>query len=318
MRKKAILTLGMVLLGSACPRSSQFKKEEEFGRDDAVPSYYANKTLTQKIESMGQPKKRVVVLNFWNDTPVRENHLGPYVADELRRGLFLSQRVVLPTDAKSEMNTEDFLQGDQVKVAQLIREGRRMGVAVLVLGRIKKIVFRQRGDEIGLFRQKQSFAAVDLEIKLFDVQSGREMMATSKSAEASSNTVSAMENSDMESPEYRAELARYAAREAVAGFVPDVLKSVEKMTWQGRISRILGRKVYVNAGKTSGLITGDILRVTNAGEDVYDATSGAYLGQSQSFLKGTLEIVDFIGPDGAVAEIHTGGNFREGDLVQLY
>jgi hypothetical protein len=267
---------------------------------------------------MGQPKKRVMVLNFWNDTPVKQNDIGEFAADELKRGLYLSQRVIVPTDIKTELGTADFVQGDRVKVAQLIREGRKLGVAVLVIGRITKIVFRQRGDDVGLFRQKQSLAGVELEAKLFDVQGGREIMATSRSGESNSNTVVAMESDNMESFAYRAELTRFAVREAVAGFIPDVMRAIEKMMWQGRIAKMIGPKVYLNAGRASGLIAGDILRVLNPGDDIYDPQSGAYLGRSQGQLKGTLEIVDFMGPDGAIAEVHTGGNFKEGDLVQLY
>ena len=126
---------------------------------------------------MGQPKKRVVVLDFWNDTPVKQTDLGAFAADELRRGLYLSQRMIIPPDLKSNLGTEDFVQGDKVKVAQLIREGKRLGVSVLVIGRVTRIVYRQRGDEVGLFRQKQSLAAADIEMKIFDVSGGREIAA---------------------------------------------------------------------------------------------------------------------------------------------
>jgi hypothetical protein len=305
----------------ACQRSPQYRRDENLSNGDPSDGYYAppqGGSITQKVESMGQPKKRVVVLGFWNDTPVKMDNIGDFAADELKRGLFLSQRVILPTDAKSDLSTEFFLNGDQVKVAQLIREGRRMGVAILVIGRISRVVFRQRGDDIGIFRQKQSLAAVELEAKLFDVQGGREIMATSRSGESNSNVVVSVEGNNIESPAYRAELTKYAVREAVAGFVPDVLKSIEKMTWQGRIARATGSKIFVNAGRESGLITGDILRVLNPGDDIYDPASGAYLGRSPGLLKGTLEVVDFLGPDGAVTEVHTGGSFKEGDLVQLY
>jgi hypothetical protein len=267
---------------------------------------------------MGQPKKRVMIFNFWNDTPIKQADLGLFAADELRRGLHLSQRVIIPPDAKTDLATSDFIQGDKVKVAQLIREGRRMGVAVLVIGRISKVVFRQRGDDVGLLRQKQSLAAVDVEIKVFDVAAGREVMATAKSGESSSNTVVALESGNIESAQFRGELTKLATRNAMVPIVGDVLKSVEKMTWEGRIAKVSGGKVYLNSGRASGLISGDILRVMAQGDDIYDPNTGAYLGRSPGQLKGTLEVVDFMGADAAITEIHTGGNFQEGDPVQLY
>lgn len=313
------VVLGMNMGLSACSRSGSYEKDRDFVTDDANSSYYnRGMTKTQRAETLGQPKKRVVVLNFWNDTPVKNAEVGDFAADELRRGLHLTQRMIIPQDAKTDLSTQDFVQREKVRVSQLIREGRRMGVSVLIIGRISKIVFRQKGEEVGLLRQKQSIAAVDVELKLFDVAAGREIMAVGKSGEAQSSALVAFESDSMESPEFRAELTRLAVRNAVAVLVGDVVRAVEKLTWQGRIARVQGTKVYLNAGRSSGLVTGDILKVLTPGEDIYDPASGAFLGRSQGALKGTLEVIDFLGQDGAVAEIHTGANFQEGDGVQLY
>lgn len=307
----------LVILG-ACTRSPEFEKDKDYYRPESP--YYDRNTQSgsQQVEAMGQPKKKILVLNFWNDTPVRSGNLGAFAGDEMKRGVSLSQRMIVPKDVHTLLTTEDFVSGDKVKVSQLIREGRRLGVAVLMIGRITKVVFRQKGDEIGVFRQRQSLAAADVEIKVFDVSAGREVAAIGRSGETAATANVAMEGENLESQSYRAEMAKLAIRNAVAGLVPDVLKTIEKMVWQGRIAKITGNKLYINAGRTSGIIAGDILKALTPGDDVYDPSTGAYLGRSPGQLKGTLEVVDFIGADGAVAEIHTGGNFQEGDVVQLY
>jgi hypothetical protein len=303
----------------ACQRSPAYRRDQGYYEPEHG-SYYdrAKSSTTQKVASLGQPKKRVVILNFWNDTPVKQADLGLFAADELRRGLFLSRHVILPTDIRTDLSTENFVNGDSVRVAQLIREGRKLGVSVLGIGRVTRVAFRQRGDDVGLFSKKQSIAAVDVEVKLFDVQGGREIMAIGKSGEASSDTMSALESSDIESAEYRGELTKMALRHAMTLITPEIVRSVDKLTWQGTIAKIVGSKIYVNAGKSSGLVAGDILRVMTQGDDLYDPQTGAYLGRTQGQLKGTLEVVDFIGTDGAVSEIHTGANFQEGDIVELY
>ena len=312
---KFLLSL-LLLTFVACARTPEFKKDQEFSRDDSY--YERGRTASDRVESMGQPKKKVMVFAYWNDTPVRAPTLGAYGADELKRGLSVSQRLIVPKDLSTMLTTEDFVSGDKVKVAQLIREGRRLGVAVVLIGRITKIVFRQRGDEIGLFRQKQSLAATDVELKIFDVAAGREVAALGRSGEASANAAVAMEEENLESQDFRNEMARLAIRNAVTSLVPDVVRTIEKMVWQGKIAKITGTKIYVNSGKSSGLVAGDILKVLSAGDDVYDPSTGAYLGRAPGQLKGTLEVLDFIGTDGAVSEVHTGGNFQEGDVVQLY
>jgi curli biogenesis system outer membrane secretion channel CsgG len=317
---KTILILILCVFISGCVRSNFFRNDEDHGSGDTGNTYYSgagSSAPTKKVEALGQPKKRIVVINFWNDTPVRLDSIGAYAADELRHSLYMTQKVIVPPDVKSVLSSEDFVQGDQIKVAQLIREGRRLGVAVLVMGRITKVVFRQKGDEIGLFRQKQSYAAVEVEAKLFDVQGGREILASSKGSEASSSTIAALDG-DSSSPEFREELTKTAVKQAIAGFVPEILKSIEKMIWQGRVAKVSGNHIYVNAGRASGLISGDILKVMSPGDDVYDPESGAYLGRAKGAMKGTVEVVDFIGVDGSVTEVHTGGNFREEDVVMLY
>jgi len=226
--------------------------------------------------------------------------------------------MVLPTEIRMQLETKDYVEADRVKVAQLVQEGRRLGVSAVVIGRITKIIFRQRGDEVGLFRQKQSLAAVDIEVKIFDVQAGREISATARSGEASSNSLVALEPENLESPTYRSELTRMALRDAMNRLTPDIVRSVEKMSWKSKIAKIIGTKVYLNSGRASGLIGGDILRVLTAGDDVYDPDSGAFLGRTSGQLKGTLEVVDFVGEDAAVSVIHTGGQFTEGDTVRLY
>ncbi|MCC7440804.1 MAG: hypothetical protein IT285_04175 [Bdellovibrionales bacterium] len=309
------------LLLPGCMRSQSYVNDRAYS-DEGARSYYSKpgsqETPAERVEMLGQPKKKVVVFNFWNDTPVQAAEIGAFAADELRRGLFLTERVILPLDIKAQLETEEFLQGDKVKVAQLVREGRRLGVSVVVIGRISKLVFRQRGDDVGILRQTQSLAAAEVEIKVFDVQAGREIMSLGRSGESSSNALVAFEKEHLQSPEYRAELSKLAVREAMGGAVNGVVKAVEKMSWQGRVARLAGKKVYVNAGRASGIVSGDILRVTTPGDDIYDPTSGAFLGTAPGQVKGTLEVIDFIGEDGAVANVHTGGNFQEGDTVRLY
>lgn len=302
----------IVMSTSACQRGL-IHRDGDGGKIDGLEANSA----AQGGEFQG-PKKKVMVLNLWNDTPVLQEGLGTFAAEELRRGLILTGKVLLTPEIRTELNTQDFLQGEKVKVAPLIREGRRLGVSVLVIGRITKVSFRQSGDEIGLLKQKQSRSSAVVEIKAFDILGGREVVAITRSGETSDRSMTVFEGTEVDTPEYRAELNRAAVQEAVAALIPELIQTVQKMTWQGRIAKLVGPKVYVNAGRESGLMAGDILKVVNPGEDIYDPQSGNYLGRSLGQLKGTVEVVDFLGNDAARTHIHTGGNFQEGDLVQLY
>ena len=144
-RLNVLILVGCITAITACTRSNEFKRDQEFYKPEN-PSYYdrqANKSATQALEVSAQPKKRVLVLNFWNDTPVRAPLVGGFAAEELRRNLAASQRVIIQKDSRDGMNTEDYISGERVKVSQLIREGRRLGLSVIIIGRITKIVFRR-------------------------------------------------------------------------------------------------------------------------------------------------------------------------------
>src|SRR3954466_12760204 len=109
--RKRFLILGVLLVFGACSRSDQFSKDQQYYHPEDQTYYNKSGKATERVESMGQPKKRIVVLDFWNNTPVKQTELGAFAADELRRGLFLSQRVILPPEVKSELTTEDLVQG---------------------------------------------------------------------------------------------------------------------------------------------------------------------------------------------------------------
>lgn len=316
----AIALVAVVFGSSGCSRSHSYKRDQAYSQGEEANTARKGdeKSISQVVEGMGQPKKRVVILDFWNNTPVGDEQVGAFAAEEMRRQLSTTSRLVIPDDVRTTINTQDLVDGEKVKVAQLVREGRRLGVAVIGIGRVSKIVFRQKGDEVGLLRQVQSIAAVDVEFKLFDIASGREILSTGRSADASSNSMVALDPDNMQSKEFRQELTELAVREAVTQLIPTTVRSVEKMSWEGKIVKISGSKAYINSGKSTGLNVGDILRVISNGEEVYDKSTGAYLGKAPGQLKGTLEVVDYLGIDATVAEIHSGGNFQEGDLVQLY
>lgn len=302
----------VVIAVSSC--QSMFRKGAPLGGFD----HSIKKGSGNGNETLGQPKKKVLVLKFYNDTPVPQENSGEVAAEELRNLLATSEQVLVIPDTAVSLKTEDFIQGDKIKVAQLIQEGRKQGVSLVLLGRIAKMAIRQKGEAVGLLRKRYSYATSDLEVKLFDVQAGREVLASFKSGEAVDSGLIVFQGNGIDDPAFRADLTEQSIRQAVIGFVPEILKTVDKAVWQGRIAKVSGQKIFINSGRASGLLHGDILRVLSSGEDIYDPTTGAYLGRSQGQLKGTLEIIDFFGFDGGLAQIHTGGGFEEGDLVQLY
>jgi hypothetical protein len=302
---------------ASCQRSRSFREDQKFYRQDSQYSSKRNAAMA-RAEKFGQPRKKMVILPFYNVTPLGGDELGEFISIELAREIRTSGKAVIPEDLKIADQSRDFYSGDKIRLTPLVREGKKLGVALMVVGKIKKITYRIKGDEVGLFRQKKSIAAVDLEMRIFDVMNGKELLFDEKTADNTSSQLNLFGNDDGDIKSMRIELVKMALHVGAELFAADTVRAIEKISWEGRIAKISGNYIYINAGRATGLNIGDILKVLTSGEDIYDPVTNAYMGRSPGQPKGTLEVVDFMGTDGAVATIHSGGNFLESDVVQLY
>ena len=97
-----------------------------------------------------------------------------------------------------------------------------------------------------------------------------------------------------------------------------IIRAIEKISWEGRIATIQGERIFINAGRLTGIQLGDILRVTEEGREIYDPASGELIGKVPGRMKGTVEIISYFGKDGAIGLIHSGSGFTENDRVDLY
>ena len=57
--------------------------------------------------------------------------------------------------------------------------------------------------------------------------------------------------------------------------IPKILELASKLDWVGRVAKIIGSKVYLNAGRESGINIGDILKIITEGTEIYDPETGA-------------------------------------------
>jgi hypothetical protein len=93
-------------------------------------------------------------------------------------------------------------------------------------------------------------------------------------------------------------------------------KQFERQEWSGRIAKISGRTVYLNAGQKTGLIVGDILVVQALGEEIIDPQTNVSLGRAPGPLKGEVMVTGYFGNDGSVATVKSGTGFNVNDLVK--
>lgn len=264
-------------------------------------------------------KKKVALLTFFNEAPYGEEDLGITATEELRRELSRTGEFVVDSSgSKIFGSSKEVYSGGGVKLVQLARQAKVAGLNFVVFGRVVDARIREKTDEIGMVRQTKSYVESEVEVRIFDVNSNKEIFTENLKGYADDSTYRFF-TTDVETKlSYRQELLRYAVRVAVRKAITPIMDMSGKLDWVGRVARIVGSKIYINAGRESGLNIGDILKVMTEGTEIFDPDTGALIGVSKGEVKGTLELIDYFGPDGAIAILHSGGSVLEGDFVMLY
>ena len=316
MRNLVAPLILVALVATGCARSQQYKREAT--REELADPVVENEERMTKTKKFAAPRKRTLILPFWNDTPLK-GKFTRHGQVALRRMLRDDGGVSIVNDDKVSAKSQDFyLEKDKINVEELAKLGRKWAVSLVAVGRISEITFRKADEEVGLLRPSQSRAAVEVEVRLIDIAGGKEAAVAQTVGIGRSSSLVIFGESAEENREARAELVSLAIEDGVRRALPALRNEIDRVSWRGRIAKIVGGKIFVNAGRATGLNLGDILKVTTAGADVFDPETGIFLGRTEGEIKGTLEIVDYFAEDGAVARVHSGGNFQESDMVQLY
>ena len=276
-------------------------------------------TKVNKVSEFSPIKKKIALLTFYNESPMGGEDLAIIATEEFRREMIKSRDFLIDPEGETIFgNSKEIYAGGGIKLAQLARKAKMSGVNIVVFGRVKEARIRQKSDEIGFVRKLKSMAETYVEIKVYDVLTNKELFSDTVDGNISDDNLRFYQEESEENLAYRQDLLRYSVKVAVRKFVPRVTKIASRLDWMGRVAKIIGTRIYINAGRTSGINLGDILKVITEGQEIYDPESGAMIGMSQGEVKGTLEVVDFFGQDGAICNLHSGGSVTEGDFVQLY
>jgi hypothetical protein len=272
-----------------------------------------------RVSQFSPIKKKIALLTFYNESPMGGEDLAIVATEEFRKEVSRSREFIIDPDAEKIFgNSKEIYAGGGVKLVQLARKAKMSGVNIVVFGRIKEARVRQKSDEIGFVRKVKSLAETYVEIKAYDVLANKELFTETVDGNISDDNLKFYQAESEDNLAYRQELLRYSIKVAVRKAVPQVVKIGSRLDWMGRVAKIIGTRIYLNAGRSSGINLGDIMKVITEGQEVYDPESGAMIGMSQGEVKGTLEVVDYFGEDGAICVLHSGGSVTEGDFVQLY
>ncbi len=214
-------------------------------------------------------KKKIALLPFFNETPFESDDLETQVTEELRLELAKTgEFIIQPGAQKMFGSSKEIYAGGGLKLTTLTRQAKIAGMNFVVFGRVIDARVREKSDEIGLVRQTKSYTESKVEIRVFDVNAGKEIFTETLSGYADDSTYRFFANDKEEHLNYRRELLRYAVRIAARKSVPKILDLSSKLDWVGRVAKIIGNRIYINAGRQSGINIGDILKIITEGQEI--------------------------------------------------
>ncbi|MBF0360086.1 MAG: hypothetical protein HQK49_03705 [Oligoflexia bacterium] len=311
MKQKSIISIIVffIILSIFCGCGSSIVRRNAQGElSDQLPK-----------EDFTPIKKKLALLPIFNEGLNGGDDLAIVATEEIRQELSKTREfIVEEKDAAIFGTSKEIYAGGGIKLSLLAQKAKLSGINYVIFGRIINAKIRDKIDEIGFLRELKSFGESKVEIKVFDTTSNKEILSEVMDGVVTDNSYNFYFSDPKEQIEYRQELLRYVVKVALRKSIPRIIDVSSKLDWTGRVARIVGTRIYVNAGRKSGVQVGDILKIMTEGNEIFDPETGAFLGISKGEIKGTIQIVDFFGPDGAVAILHSGGNISEGDLVQLY
>ena len=263
------------------------------------------------------PRNRVLILPFLDERPnggVGDAARPQVVRDLQRSGQFVVLNAEdVPQDPKrflTELNEYD--------LSPIAKQSAALGIAAVVEGKVLEVRIKRLGDTLGLIREAKVHVAAKIRVRVYGGKSGKEIFNDVRSAEAEVTATLLGPIDGQTSLRDDPELTRVAVARAFQAAAPDVIRAVDKLGWEGRVAMISGERVFINAGRLTGLQVGDVLKITEEGDDIYDPETGRFVGTAPGRLKGTVEVVSYFGKDGAIAVIHSGAGFLENDHVELY
>jgi TolB-like protein len=264
-------------------------------------------------------RKRVIVLPFTDATAGRSEKAAQVAREAFIHVLKRTDEFVIIANSDFPKDIATYLKNGQYDLEAMAKVAGSMGLAGVIEGKVLNLRAQRVGEAVGIVREIKARISATVQIRLVNTKNGSIALDETRTADVEESTTRVGERALTDKMlEEDPKLIDSVVTAAFASTIPKIVQSVEKLSWEGRVAMVKGERVYLNAGRISGLNVGDILKITEEGEDVYDPDTGALIGKVPGRLKGTVEVVSYFGKDGAISIVHSGSGFRENDHVELY
>ena len=271
-----------------------------------------------------EPKKRVAVTDFENRAGYSQwGRLGRGMAEKLIEDLIATGKfVVLERIALADVIAEQNL--DRLAPIRPDQEARLTQAQALIRGVVTDIEVtsgESGGVKVKRIRigGKKQKTRVKVNIRIIDTVTGQiiesrtvEGLAQERGLKLISRSKKSKYGLDYDGKSL--ETVGEAAEEAVAEAVQGIVDGMERIPWQGRIARVSGRQIFVNAGLRENVEPGLRLRVFEQGTELIDPNTNESLGSLDEEI-GIIE-VERVESGFSLARIIEGQGFASNNIVR--
>ncbi|HVO30204.1 MAG TPA: CsgG/HfaB family protein [bacterium] len=302
------LAAATLLAGCVRPHNTVDTKEE--------PAYMRERSAPQStVEAYRGPKRRIAVIEFENKTPYGHRELGDSATDILITELQKTGQFTLIEREKVQhlMDEQRFSNSDAAEPATAAKLGRMLGVQAIVTGSVSQFGVKEEGVDNIVYQRRDQIADCTVDIRIIDVSSGEILVADSGRGEAKKTITGSMGLGGRAS--YDPTLAGDALRAATFKYVKNIVDRMGTVPFTARVAQVDSGKVYLDAGRATGVTIGQEFEVMRPGKEIISPTTGKVIGETTNHI-GRVRVVDFFGDDGAVAE-SLEGQPQVKDIVRL-
>lgn len=264
-------------------------------------------------------KRRIAVARFTNETQYGKAFLYDEDLDVLGKQAsdILSSKLV---------ETENFIvleRDDLAKLKQeqaIAKKGSLIGAQSVILGSITEFGRKTISKKGLLSATKMQQARAAVELRLVDVTTGHAYFSVSGvgTAEVEASEIAGFG----ESAEYDATLNDKAISAAIDSVISGLIEKLEEKPWQTQVLEYRGGKVYIAAGKSQGVMVGNLLTVQQKGRKIKNQETGFVIDMPSKTVA-QIKVTGLFGKgqtnEGSVAKIVKGSKnvFRRTNLKNL-
>ena len=271
---------------------------------------------TEKTDSRYTgPKRRVGVVDFENKTAYG-GRLGSAASDILITELTKTGKfIVVERDKIDKLMAEQKLgMSGAIDPSTAAKMGKILGLNAIVTGSISQFGVATTGSDYLLVQTKKQVADATVDIRVVDTETGQVLYADSGEGKSTSSNGQVLGMGTRGG--YNETIEGEALRAAISQLTENITSQINKKQWSCRVADVQNGQVYLDAGQESGLKLGQKLTAYHLGRQITSPTTGLVIGFTQDKV-GDIQVTDFFGDNGAIAQVTSGPSPSPGDLAKL-